>query len=288
MADNSQNIQWFPGHMTRALRDMQAIMPLIDAVVEICDARSPVSSRNPVLNNAEFKKPRLLILNKSDLSDPDINLEWDKYYKTTGQNALFVNAKDGRGINRFPDAVRSLLAERISCLKQKGMDGKPLRVMVVGIPNVGKSSFINKAVKKTAAAVADRPGVTRGNQWFSVDRGLELLDTPGVLPPKFSDPVAGLHAAFCGCVRDEVTDIEDLGFRLCELLSASYPDALAARYGIDKSAPALEIFEQIGRARGKLIKGGEVDYERTAAVVLDEFRAGKIGRISLEAPKEKI
>ncbi len=285
MNNDTQNIQWFPGHMTKAIRGMQKLLPLVDAVVEICDARVPMGSRNPEFSKIVAGKPHLLLVNKCDLADKSANDAWAKKFKEDGQIAVFIDARTGNGVNKFAPAVRELLADKLEQLKAKGMAGKPLRIMVAGIPNVGKSSFINRVSSNAAATVADRPGVTRGNQWFRVDAGLELLDTPGILPPKFDDMRVGELLAFTGAVRDTVVDIEDLGYKLCGLLMERYPNALAERFGVDPTGEQLDVFEAIGRKRGKIVRGGEIDYERTASMLLDEFRGGKLGRITLEFPE---
>lgn len=284
MENNTQNIQWFPGHMTKAIRGMQKLLPLVDAVAEICDARVPMGSRNPEFSKIVSGKPHLLLVNKCDLADKNANAMWAEEFKKNGQIAVFMDARTGNGVNRFAPAVRELLADRLEMLRNKGMAGKPLRIMVAGIPNVGKSSFINRISSNAAATVADRPGVTRGNQWFRVDASLELLDTPGVLPPKFDDMRIGELLAFTGAVRDTVVDVEDLGFKLCGLLMEKYPDSIRERFGIEPKGECLDVFEAMGKKRGKLIRGGEIDYERTATMLLDEFRGGKLGRITLEFP----
>ncbi len=287
MENNTQNIQWFPGHMTKAIRGMQKFLPLVDAVVEICDARVPMGSRNPELSKIIAGKPHILLVNKCDLADKAANELWANEFRRCGQAAVFIDARTGNGVNKFAPAVKELLREKTEQLKAKGMGGKPLRIMVAGIPNVGKSSFINKVAPNAAATVADRPGVTRGNQWFRVDAGLELLDTPGVLPPKFNDMYVGELLAFTGAVRDTVVDVEDLGYKLCALLADKYPNAIKERFGVEPQGETIDIFEAIGRKRGKIVRGGEVDYERTAVMLLDEFRGGKLGRITLQFPNEE-
>lgn len=286
MENNTQNIQWFPGHMTKAIRGMQKLLPLVDAVAEICDARVPMGSRNPEFGKITAGKPHLLLVNKCDLADKSANTAWAEEFKKQGLIAVFMDARTGSGVNKFSASVRELLADRLETLKQKGMAGKPLRIMVAGIPNVGKSSFINRVSSNAAATVADRPGVTRGNQWFRVDAGLELLDTPGVLPPKFDDMRVGELLAFTGAVRDTVVDIEDLGFKLCKFLLEKYPDSIRTRFGVEPVGECLDVFEAIGKKRGKLIRGGEIDYERTASMLLDEFRGGMLGHITLQWPTE--
>ena len=283
-----QNIQWFPGHMKKTERQIEKVLPLIDAVAEIADARIPVSSRNPELAGIVADKPRLILLNKCDIADRAATEKWIDYYKKKGIIALPMDCRTGRGIDSFVKAVKSLLAEKLESYDKKGMVGKPLRVMVVGIPNVGKSSFINRMSKITKAGVADRPGVTRGNQWFKIDDRLELLDTPGVLWPKFDDPRVGEHLAFTGAVKDGVIDIELLAVRLLECMSSKYPDRLLQRYKVEPAefTDAYELLRAIGKKRGMMIRGGEVDCERAATMLLDEYRGGKLGNITLEMPEE--
>ena len=281
-----QNIQWFPGHMTKTKRQMKESLRLIDAVAELVDARVPYSSRNPDLPEMVGDKPRLILLNKCDMADPSVTAEWIKYYASSGITALPVDCRTGTGISAFTPAVRGLIGDKLACLREKGMVGATLRVMVVGIPNCGKSSFINRLSRGSKAKVEDRPGVTRGNQWFTVAKGLELLDTPGVLWPKFDDQTVGEKLAFTGAIRDNVLDIETLAVRLIEYLTPVYTSLLDTRYklGDTDGLEAYEVLELIGRRRGMLAGGGAVDTERAAATLLDEFRGAKLGRISLETP----
>ncbi len=288
MAD-MQNIQWFPGHMAKTRRKISESLKLVDAVVEIVDSRIPVSSRNPDLSELIGDKPRMIVLNKCDLSDSTMTKRWCEYYKKSGISALVTDSKTGRGVGAFKQAVKELLSEKLRRYEEKGMANKKLRVMVVGIPNVGKSSWINKLCASNRARVEDRPGVTRGNQWYTVDTQLELLDTPGVLWPKFEDPTTGEHLAFCGAVKDEIMDRELLSMRLAEFLKEDYPESLTLRYKL-KEFPedAYDLLCAIGRARGMVVRGGEVDTERAAVMLLDEFRGGKLGRITIEQPKEAV
>ncbi len=280
---DAQNIQWFPGHMTKTRRKIEAQMGLIDAVAEIVDARIPVSSRNPDLTGILSGKPLLIILNKCDMADPAATASWKRYFEEQGIAVLLVDSKSGKGVQQFESTVKTLLKDKLEQYAEKGMAGKPLRIMVVGIPNVGKSSFINRLVKGAKAKVENRPGVTRGNQWFSVGKQIELLDTPGVLWPKFDDPIIGERLAFTGAVNDRVVDIEWLAMRLAELLATEYPNLLTERYGtLDFTTDSYELLEQIGRKRGMVIRGGEVDTERAAKMLLEEFRNLKLGRITLE------
>ena len=281
-----QNVQWFPGHMAKTRRQIKESLKLVDGVVEIVDARIPVSSKNPELEDIIGNKPRIILLNKDDVADPNATSLWLKYYEKKGYCSIAVDCRSGKGLNKFDDAVKKSLAPVISRNESKGMAGKPLRLMVVGIPNTGKSSFINRMSKSSKAKVADKAGVTRQNQWFNAGNGIELLDTPGVLWPKFDDPEVGDKLAFIGSVKDEVTDKETLVCRLLESLAVTRPSAIEERYKLEsvKGLQGWEIMEMIGRKRGFLIKGGEIDYDRTAAIVSDEFRGGKLGRITLELP----
>lgn len=289
MDEKGVNVQWFPGHMTKAKRMMTDSVRLVDAVCEIADARIPASSRNPELEEITGGKPRLLILNRVDLADPAVTKRWVKYYKDRGVAVLETDSRSGQGVKAFPAAVRALLKEQIAAWAAKGQANRPVKLMVAGVPNVGKSTFINKVAGRKAAAVSDRPGVTRGKQWITVDRGMELLDTPGLLWPRFDTKAMGEHLAWTGAVKDGVADMEALAADLLLFLREKYPTLLETRYKL-KADPALqgwELLELAARKRGFLISGGEVDTERMSAILLDEFRAGKIGRISLEAPEEQ-
>lgn len=284
--DNKQNIQWFPGHMTKTKRQITAQLGLIDAVAEIVDARIPISSRNPDLAELIAGKPLVILLNKCDMADPSATADWIEYYKKNGIPAIPVDCKTGKGLSAFKDTVKSILADKLAAYREKGMVGKPLRVMVVGIPNVGKSSFINRIAGNSKAKVENRPGVTRGNQWFAIDRELELLDTPGVLWPKFDDETVGEHLAFTGAVTDRIIDTELLGMRLLEILSEEYPELLKKRYGVeDFSVDAYDMLEYIGAKRGMKMRGGCVDTERAANMLLEEFRSCKLGTVTLERVK---
>ena len=282
-----QKVQWFPGHMAKTRRLIKESLSLVDGVVEIVDARIPESSKNPELEDIIKNKPEIILLNKCDVADQNATSIWIKYYKDKGVTALPVDCRTGRGLNKFDSAVKTALKDVIDKNTAKGMANKPLRLMVVGIPNTGKSSFINRMGKSSKAKVADKAGVTRQNQWFNVGNGIELLDTPGVLWPKFDDPEVGDKLAFIGSVKDEVTDLQTLSCRLLETLAKTRPNAIEERYKINVTPDmqGWEILEEIGRKRGFLIKGGEIDYERAAVIVCDEFRAGKLGRITLELPK---
>ena len=287
----AQTIQWFPGHMTRTKRQIEKSLKMVDIVAEILDARVPVSSRNPILGKLIGNKPRLILMNKSDMADAAATARWIAYYKEKGIKAIALDCRTGKGVNGFMPAIREVLQEQIARWEAKGMTGRPIRVMVVGIPNVGKSSLINKMCRGGNAGkadVQDRPGVTRQNRWFTIGKGFELLDTPGVLWPKFDDPVVGERLAFTGAVKDDVVDVESLASRLLEVLRDTYPQAMTARYkleGIELSGmQGYELLELVGKKRGFLISGGEINTERAAITVLDEFRSGKLGKITLELP----
>ena len=282
----AQTIQWFPGHMTKTRRKIQASLKLVDAVAEIIDARIPVSSRNPELHKIIENKPRIILMNKCDMADPSQTARWVSCYQKEGVLAIPVDCKSGRGLNQFIPKVRELLKDRIIQWEQKGMVNRTIRVMIVGIPNVGKSSFINRMAKQNRAKVEDRPGVTRGNQWFTIGKAFDLLDTPGVLWPKFDDPNVGEKLAFTGAVKDQIVDTEQLASRLLEVLRDEYPSMLTTRYKLEKydlqPLQGYELLELIGRKRGMLASGGEIDTERASIMVLDEFRSAKLGKITLE------
>ncbi len=276
--------------MTKAKRKIEQDIKLVDAVTEIIDARIPVSSRNPILDQIIKSKPRIILLNKCDMADPNQTLNWIKYYKNENITAIAVDCKTGKGLNLFLPSVNSALKDKLEIRKSKGIVRKNVRIMVVGIPNVGKSSFINKMSKGTKAKVEDRPGVTRGNQWFSIGKGYELLDTPGVLWPKFDDPTVGEKLAFTGAIKDQVIDIELLAVKILELLRDEYKNELIERYKLKKedisNFTGYELLELIGKKRGMLISRGEIDTARASTMILDEFRAGKLGRITLERVKD--
>lgn len=288
--DNMQNIQWFPGHMTKTKRQIQASLKLVDAVAEIIDARIPISSRNPDLNKLIQNKPRIILLNKSDMANQTATKMWIDYYKKQGITAISVDCKSGRGLNKFPSAVSEVLKEKTDRLKAKGMLNPTMRIMIVGIPNVGKSSFINRISKQNRAKVEDRPGVTRGNQWFTITKNLEMLDTPGVLWPKFDDKLVGEHLAFTGAVKDQVLDIEFLAVRLLEFLKSLKNVEFISRFKLEEvdldNIDSYELLRMIGKKRGMLVSGGEIDTERAAIMLLDEFRAAKLGRITVEMPSQ--
>ena len=282
------NIQWYPGHMTKTRRQIQADLKQVDLVAELIDARIPVSSRNPDIDELVGEKPRLIVLNRADQADPAMNKAWADWFRQKGCSVLETNARDGRGVSQFSAAIREALKEKLEQWRAKGLVGRPVRAMVVGVPNVGKSTFINQVAKKKSAKAGNKPGVTRGKQWVSVDAGLELLDTPGILWPKFEDETTGIHLAFTGAVKDEIMDLETLACHLIEILAKRYPQALLERFKVevDPEQPGWELLEQCGRKRGFLISGGEVDTERMARILLDEYRSGKLGRITFESPQD--
>ena len=287
MEQDKMNIQWYPGHMTKTRRQMEEDLKQVDAVCEIVDARIPASSRNPDIDAICGSKPRIVILNRMDLADPAGTKRWAEHFRGKGMAAVATDCKSRRGISDFQPAVRQVLQEKIQRNAARGMN-RPVRVMVVGIPNVGKSTLINQISGRKGAKAENRPGVTRGKQWVTVDNGLLLLDTPGILWPKFEDPEVGLMLAYTGAVKEGVIDIEELSCRLMQLLHKRYPQALKDRYGVEAEdgTPGYELLEMAGRKRGFLMARGEINTERMAKVLLDEFRSGKLGRFTLEEPEE--
>ncbi len=284
-----QTIQWFPGHMTKTKRQIQSSLKLVDVVAEIIDARIPVSSRNPDLAKLVQNKPRVILLNKCDMANQTATKMWIDYFKKQNLVAIPVDCKSGRGLDKFAPAVNTVMSHKIARLKEKGMVNPTIRIMIVGIPNVGKSSFINKMVKKNRAKVEDRPGVTRGNQWYTIAKNLEMLDTPGVLWPKFDDKTVGEHLAFTGAVKDQILDIELLAVRLLDFIKELKPADFITRFKLEnediENIDSYELLKMIGKKRGMLVSGGEIDTERAAIMLLDEFRSAKLGRITVEMPQ---
>lgn len=284
------SIQWFPGHMAKTRRLMRESLRLVDIVVEVIDARIPISSRNPELPGLVGQKPRVVLLNKCDAADDAITRDWCSYYKEQGIVAIPTDCRSGKGIKQFVPAVKEVLRPQLERRAQKGMQGAPIRMMIVGIPNVGKSSFINRMAGSRRTKVEDRPGVTRGRQWVNLENGIDLLDMPGVLWPKFEDKRVGEYLAFTGAVKDNVVDIELLSMRLLELLNGRYHRLLCDRYKLtDEETAEIEAYDLlklVARKRGMLQPGGEANTERAAIAVLDEFRSGKIGKITLETPQK--
>lgn len=285
-----KNIQWFPGHMAKTRRAITANLKLVDAVAEIVDARLPLSSRNPEMDRLTAGKPRIVLLNKCDLADEKATQKWVSYFGSKGITALAVDCKSGKGLKLFIPAVRTkVLKELLEKRQKSGMSNAPVRLMVVGIPNVGKSSLINRLAGAKRAKVEDRPGVTRVKQWVKLGNNVELLDMPGVLWPKFEDQSVAIKLAFTGAVSDDILDIETLAMKLLIFLKENYPQSLAGRYKIEYSdgETGLDLLEKIGRKRGMMISGGEVNTERASITVIDEFRSAKLGRITLELPEVK-
>ena len=290
MIDNEKmNIQWYPGHMTKTRRQIEADLKQVDAVCEIVDARIPISSRNPDIDSICGTKPRIIVLNRMDLADPNATKKWTAYFKAKGMAVIATDCKSRKGIADFTPAARTACAEKLARDAARGMN-RPLRVMVVGIPNVGKSTLINQISGRKGAKAENRPGVTRGKQWVSVDSGLQLLDTPGILWPKFEDPEVGMMLAYTGAVKEGVIDLEELACRLMELLNKFYPATLQERYKVEapQGTPGWELIEMAGRKRGYLVSGGEVNTERMSKVLIDEFRSGKLGKFTLEMPEENV
>ncbi len=280
------NLQWFPGHMTKTIRQIEADIKLVDLVVELVDARIPLSSRNPDIKDIINGKPHLLVMNKSDIADESETNAWKKYFSDAGEYVLVMNSVDSKGTSAVFDACKKILADKINREKEKGIVGRAIKIMVVGIPNVGKSSFINKLSGKKSAKTGDKPGVTRGKQWIRLPNGFELLDTAGILWPKFEDEQVGLKLAYTGSIRDEIVDVEELSCYLLSYLKDNYPQSLTDRYKMTdfSELEGYELLELLGRKRGFVISGGEVDTFRAANILLDEFRGCKLGRITLERP----
>jgi len=281
------NIQWFPGHMTKAIRMMEENLRLIDVVIELVDARLPQSSRNPKVDELVGSKPHLILLNKSDIADPEATKAWVKYFSGKGIAAVSVSSTTGKSLNFVFDKCKELLADKIEKQREKGIVNRSIKIMVCGVPNVGKSSFINKLSGKKSAVTGDRPGVTKGKQWIRLANNFELLDTPGILWPKFDDDEVGLRLAFTGAVKDEIIDVEELACHLLVFLRDNYPEALASRYKMTETEDleGYELLEYLGRKRGFVVSGGEIDTERAAHILLDEFRGAKLGCITLEKPQ---
>ena len=287
-AFEKMNIQWFPGHMTKAQRMIEDNIKLVDAVCEVIDARIPRASRNPDIDRLAAGKPRLVILNRADLADPELTKRWKESFERQGVAVLETDARSGKGVGGFVPAVRRLLADKLREYEAKGQSGRPLRVMILGIPNVGKSTFINKVAGRKAAAAGDKPGVTRGRQWINIDRSLDLLDTPGILWPKFDSQEVGELLAVTNAIKADVIDKETLGANFMLRLRSMYPAAIEARYKFtpDADANGFELLEQAAKKRGFLVSRGEYDIERMANTLLSEYHDGKLGRLTLELPDE--
>ncbi len=287
MPADKMNIQWYPGHMTKTRRQIEADLKQVDAICEILDARIPIASRNPDIDEICGNKPRIAILNRMDLADPEATKQWIAYFRSKNIAAIATDCKTRKGINSFQPAVRSVLKEKIQRNAARGMN-RPVRVMIVGIPNVGKSTLINQISGRKGAKAENRPGVTRGKQWVTVDSSLLLLDTPGILWPKFDDPKVGMMLAYTGAVKENIVDTEELACHLAELFCRRYPQVLRERYGIDPESetPGYALLEAAGRKRGYLLSRGEINTERMAKVLLDEYRSGKLGVFTLEMPED--
>lgn len=278
------NVQWYPGHMTKAKRMMQENIKLVDLILELVDARVPFSSRNPDINEMGRQKARIILLNKCDLADEKKTALWSDYFRNQGFQVVQVNSRSGSGLKAIHGAVQEACKEKIERDRKRGILNRPIRAMVAGIPNVGKSTFINSFAGKACTKTGNKPGVTRGAQWVRLNKQVELLDTPGLLWPRFEDPKAGLRLAMIGSVKDEVLNTEELSFELLQFLRTDYPGVLAGRYGIQEGEDAFTMLSQIAENRGCLLKGGELNLEKAVGILLEEFRSGKLGRFTLEVP----
>ena len=279
------NLQWYPGHMTKAKRQMQEDLKLIDLIIELVDARIPLSSRNPDIDELGKNKARLILLNKSDLADERYNEQWSAYFQKKGFYVVKVNAKSGAVLKSIQGVIQEACKAKIERDRRRGIKNRPIRAMVVGIPNVGKSTFINSYAGKACAKTGNKPGVTKGKQWIRLNKTLELLDTPGILWPKFEDQQVGLHLAMIGSINDEILNVEELALSVIDYLTAEYPGTLEKRFGFEGMTDRVEILGEIARVRGCLKKGNELDYEKAARLLMDDFRSGKLGRITLEKPE---
>lgn len=277
----TMNINWFPGHMKKTKEIIINNLKLVDVVLEIIDSRIPISSRNPMIDEIVADKPRMIIMNKSDLSDPKENKKWAKKFREEGIPALLMNSKENVPVDRIYKEARTLLKDKFEKNEKKNIDNPMIRMMILGVPNSGKSTFINKVSKKKGAKVGNRPGITQTKQWIKTGSNIQLLDTPGILWPKFEEKI-GLHLSFTNAIKDEVINIEDLTLKFLEEMKENNPEALVNRYGVDPALPALEIYEAIAKKRGAIISGGDFDYTRTANIILNDFRSGKLGKITLE------
>lgn len=278
------NVQWYPGHMTKAKRQMQEDLKLIDLIIELVDARIPLSSRNPDIDELGKNKARLILLNKSDLADERYNEQWSAYFQKKGFYVVKVNAKSGAGLKSIQGVIQEACKEKIERDRRRGIKNRPIRAMVVGIPNVGKSTFINSYAGKACAKTGNKPGVTKGKQWIRLNKTLELLDTPGILWPKFEDQEVGKRLAFIGSIKDEILNLEELSLELLDYIRTNYPGLLNTRYGIEEEGTLVSLLEAVADKRKCLIRGQEIDYAKAAGIVMEEFRNGKIGRITLEFP----
>ncbi len=284
LSEVKMNIQWYPGHMTKARRMMQENIKLVDLVIELVDARVPLSSRNPDIDELGKNRARLLLLNKADLADEKANEEWSAFFREKGFQVVKLDARSGSGLKAVHAAIQEACREKTERDRRRGILNRPVRAMVAGIPNVGKSTFINSFAGRSCAKTGNKPGVTRGAQWVRLNKQVELLDTPGILWPKFEDPKAGLLLALIGSIKDEILNTEELSLELIRFLKTEYPGLLSERYGIEEESGGPETLYEVAKKRGCLLKGGEPDSQKAAAILLDEFRSGKLGRITLERP----
>lgn len=280
------NFQWYPGHMTKAKRMMQEDIKLIDVVIELVDARIPLSSKNPDIDVLAKQKSRVILLNKSDLADPDKTKQWKRWFEQKGYFVTLVNSKNGTGVREVNEIVQQACKEKIERDRKRGILNRPVRAMIVGIPNVGKSTFINSFAKKACTKTGNKPGVTKGKQWIRLNKSIELLDTPGILWPKFEDQKVGLRLAFIGSIKEEILNVTDLAYELIKFLQENWKGILNRRYEIDETAECLDILSQIAEKRSCKLKGDVLDFEKAASILLDDFRSGKLGKITLEFPEE--
>lgn len=279
------NFQWYPGHMTKARRAMQEDIKLIDVVIELVDARIPFSSKNPDIDEIAKNKSRIILLNKFDLADDKTTLLWKNWYEEQGFHVAFVNSKSGKGVKEVHSVILKACKEKIDRDRRRGIINRPVRAMIVGIPNVGKSTFINSFAGRACAKTGNRPGVTKGKQWIRLNKSVELLDTPGILWPKFDDQAVGLRLAFIGSIKDEILNIQELAMELIDFLTKHYPGILKERYQIQEENDKVKILEQIAEVRSCRIKGNELDYDKASSLIMDDFRNGKLGRVTLEIPE---
>ena len=281
------NVQWYPGHMTKARRQMQEDIRLIDLIIELVDARVPLSSRNPDIDELGKNKARMILLNKADLADERQNEAWKEYFSAAGFHVVKVNSRSGAGMKNIQDTIQEACREKIERDRRRGIKNRPIRAMVVGIPNVGKSTFINTFAGKACARTGNKPGVTKGKQWIRLNKGVELLDTPGILWPKFEDEDVGIRLAFIGSIKDDILNLEELSLLLIRYLQGHYAGALQARYGVEEDGEPLKVLGDIARVRGCIRKGEELDYGKVSALLFDDFRSGRLGRITLEWVQEQ-